>query len=297
MSKKPAYIYNWELDIEPHLKTMQDVSGGFTPAKRGIVTLEDGAEVFVKIATDEDTAKWLRKEIKAYQKLIAIGYRYIPILLSFKDDESAMAIEYLAGCNFENIWNKDKLDAVVKAQESLGHLTSAFKDDDNFKSDDVMDLGLKWPLLLDGDNLVKVNQKLSKLGFNINFSREQIKLYQERHKSWSLKKDVLVHQDVRADNFGYDPITKEGKLVDWNWLSVGDASLDTTPLFVSMYKDGFDAYEYHPEKYDEKMIIYLVGFWLASILHGDEDSSDREWRMRETQADSLRVCLELLSRK
>jgi hypothetical protein len=287
-------IYNWSIDIKPHLDSMQNVTGGFTPAKRGIVTLKDGSKVFVKIATDDNTTKWLKKEIKAYKKLLSIGYKHIPELLCYSEDETAIAIEYLDGYSFENVWDKNKLDAVIKAQEALTELTYHFIGDNNFRSDDVMDLDIKWAQLLDANNLERVNEKLDKLGAHISFSKEQIEKYQKLHEGWSLKEDSLIHEDVRADNFGYDPISKEGKLIDWNWLCVGDSSLDVTPLFISMHKGGFNAYKYHPEKYDQKMIVYLIGFWLTSILNGDEDSSEREWSLRESQADSLKVCLELL---
>lgn len=285
--------YNWNSDIEPHLDTMQDVVGGFTPAKRGVVVLEDGTKVFVKIATDENTEKWLKKEIKSYKKLLSLGYKHIPKLLSVKEDEKGIAIEYLEGASFENVWDKDKLEAIVKAQEALKEFTNDFIGDNNFRSDDVMDLDFKWPQVLKDNNLEIINKKLEKLGCKFSFTKEQIEGYQKQHEGWNLKEDSLIHEDIRADNFGYDPITKEGKLIDWNWLCVGDASLDTTPLFINMHKAGFDAYEYHPEKYDKMMIIYLIGFWLVSILDGDED---KEQKLREAQADSLRICLELLTK-
>jgi thiamine kinase-like enzyme len=296
MSDDTNIVYDWTSDIEPHLDTMQNVVGGFTPAKRGVVTLEDRTKVFVKMATDENTAKWLKKEIKSYKKLLSAGYKHIPKLLSVSDDEKGIAIEYLEGASFENIWDKDKLDAVVKAQEALKEFTDQFIGDNNFRSDDVMDMDFKWQKLLEEGNLNKVNEKLKTLGLKSSFSSEQIEQYQKLHEGWSLKENALIHEDVRADNFGYDPVSKEGKLIDWNWLCVGDASLDTTPLFINMQKAGFDAYEYHPEKYDRQMIVYLIGFWLVSILDGNEDSSEREWRLRKAQADSLMICLELLNK-
>jgi hypothetical protein len=70
--------YNWRRDIEPHLNALEDAAGGFTAAKRGVVTIGDGTKVFVKIAVDELTRKWLKKEIRAYKKLNRLGYQLRP---------------------------------------------------------------------------------------------------------------------------------------------------------------------------------------------------------------------------
>lgn len=291
----PHTKYDWKKDIEPYLHTMQDVVGGFTPAKRGIVTLEDGTKVFVKIAVDSNTAKWLQKEIKAYTKLNEMRYKYAPRLLSSREDCGAMAIEYLEGASFENAWNKDKLDAVIAAQDELKTLTDNFRGGD-FKSNDVAELGDNWPEILHGDNLSLINSKLKKLDSDLEFSCKQIEAYRDELTGFKIKEDVLIHEDIRADNFGYDSKTKTGKLIDWNWLCIGDESLDTTPLFVDMLKSGFDPYEFHHEKYDRKMIIYLISFWLSSILNTDEDESSRNMRASLHRAENLSVCVELLGR-
>lgn len=289
--------YSWTTEIEPHLNTMQNVVGGFTPAKRGVVTLDDGTRVFVKMATDENTTKWLKKEIKAYKKLLSAGYKHIPKLLAVSDDEKGIAIEFLEGASFENVWDKDKLEAVVKAQEALKDFKSEFIGDDDFKSNDVAELDNKWPRLLKESNIKLINQKFEKLGVpDLQFSEDQLREYASLNEDWELNEDTLIHEDIRADNFGYDPRSKEGKLIDWNWLCIGDESLDTTPLFVDILKGGFDPYEYHPEKYDKNMVAYLISFWLDSILEMDEDASERNWRSSAHRVENVRVCIELLNK-
>lgn len=290
-------VYRWDQDIAPSLDSIQKVEGGFTSARRGIVVLNDRTKVFVKIATDESTKKWLKKEIKVYKTLNEAGYAYIPTLLSTNADSTAMAIEYLQNASFENTWDKAKLEAVVKAQESLKEYKKWFVNNDDFKSDDVVDLRLRWPHLLKSDNVEKVNEKLKRLGSEVQFSRQQIEDFKQSHEGWELKQDTLIHQDIRADNFGYDTAAQAGKLIDWNWLCIGDESLDTTPLFINMYLAGFNPYQHHPEKYDEKMLMYLIGYWLASILDGDQDSGEQEWKLRSAQAKNLEACVALLDNK
>jgi hypothetical protein len=209
----------------------------------------------------------------------------------------AIAIEYLDGASFENTWDSNKLDAIVEAQEALAKLTKHFTGDDDFRSNDVAELDNKWPKLLNAKSIKVINEKFSKLGApEMQFSEEQLKEYASLNDNWELKEDTLIHEDIRADNFGYNPETKAGKLIDWNWLCIGDESLDTTPLFVDILKSGFDPYRFHPEKYDKPMVAYLISFWLDSILEMDEDASERNQRASVHRVDNVRVCLELLER-
>ncbi len=295
MTKTPMR-YEWASDIEPYLSTIQPVEGGYTLAKRGLVTLGNGTKVFVKMAEGDTTKKWLRKEIIAYRKLNQAGYGFIPELLAYSDDETQMAIEYLEGASFENTWDKDKLDAILRAQEELKQYAPVFTDDPDFTLESVVGLDSKWPVILDGTNLDVINEKFKKLHVDSHFTKEQIESYERMLVGWTIKDETLVHQDIRADNFGYDTVTKSGKLVDWNWLCLGDESLDRTPLFVNMYISGFDPYAYHPEKYDPQMLAYLISFWLERVLSGDEDSSDVSFQRAVAQATSIKASVALLDR-
>ncbi len=288
--------YDWLQEIAPYLDTMQAVEGGYSLAKRGVGQLTDGTKVFVKIAEGDTTKKWLAKEIRAYQKLNGAKYPFIPKLLSCSDDRSAMAIEHLAGASFDNIWDKDKLDAILEAQEELKKYSDVFADDPDFTLESVVGLEPRWPVLLAEGNVDIINGKFARLGLDITFTTEQLEEYEASLAGWSIADDTLVHQDVRADNFGYDPDTKKGKLVDWNWLCLGDESLDRTPLFVNMFISGFDPYRFHPETYDPQMLKYLISFWLERVLSGDEEADELSFRRMLAQATSVKASVELLNR-
>jgi|GEM_PF-1678896 len=292
-----ALKYDWKRDIEPFLDTMQTVEGGYTPAERGVVTLLDGTKVFVKIAIGDMTKRWLKKEIKVYKILGEAGYTFMPRLLAHNDASDAMAIEYLDQASFDDMWDEDKLIAITHAQEVLKDYKHLFTDDPDFYFDDADKLEARWNRIFLGDSINILNAKFTKFGLSTQFTREQFETLRKMHDGWKMKQDTLIHEDIRGDNFGYFADKKLGKLIDWNWLTVGDESLDTTALFVHMYASGFDPYLIHPEKYDAKMLVYLICFWLDSVLVGDEDASDREYRLRVAQATSVKVCLELLGKK
>ncbi|CAN5367445.1 hypothetical protein BH10PAT4_BH10PAT4_3170 [soil metagenome] len=276
---------------------MEAAVGGYSLAKRGVVTIANDAKIFVKIAEGDMTKKWLKKEILAYQKLNNAEYPFIPQLLAYNDDHSAMAIEYLEHANFDNIWDKDKLDAICNAQEELKKYKTIFINDSDFTLESVVGLDPKWPAILREGSLEKINKKFEQLGVDATFTRDQIESYKQMLADWRIADTTLVHQDIRADNFGYDTTTHQGKLIDWNWLCIGDESLDTTPLFINMYISGFDPYQFHPETYDGNMLAYLISFWLERVLASDQNENDLAFKRSKAQATSVKAAVELLARK
>lgn len=65
-------------DIEKSLKTLSKVDGGFSSARRGIVTLPDSLQVFVKIGVDDATKRWAKKEVEVYRSLQRQSYLSFP---------------------------------------------------------------------------------------------------------------------------------------------------------------------------------------------------------------------------
>ena len=116
---KFVYYYDWQVDIWPRVPRLRQSEQGFTSAYTGLVTLADGSLVFVKCATDENSAHWARKELKAYKELQAAGYDYIPRLLAANAEGTAFATQALIGYDFSPQWNTDKLHAVMRARKDL----------------------------------------------------------------------------------------------------------------------------------------------------------------------------------
>ena len=71
-------------------------TGGHTPARRWVVSLDDGRTAFVKVATDELTASWLRDEHLVYSMLR--GPPFMPSYVGFYDDgkRPVLALEDLS---------------------------------------------------------------------------------------------------------------------------------------------------------------------------------------------------------
>lgn len=289
-------VYDWERDIAPYLHTMQPVEGGYSTAKRGIVTLKNGEKVFVKSAEGDVTSRWLMKEIDVYKRLNGATFPFIPQLLSYSDNRHAMAIEYLSTASFDTEWDEDKLNAIIEVQAELKKYKHIFVNDPAYTLESVIGLDAKWPQVLTDEAVDSLNTKFRTLGVDVILTLKQLEHYEQQLFGWKLQEDTLVHQDIRADNFGYDTLAKQGKLIDWNWLCIGDENLDRTPLFVNMFVAGFDPYTYHPETYDTSTLIYLISFWLERLLSGNETADEQEFKRRHAQARSVKAAIELIER-
>lgn len=297
MTKILTLPYEWEKDIEPYLDALQPVSQGYTLAKRGVVTPNNGDRVFVKIGTSDDTNRWVEKEVFVYKTLNRVRFKYAPKLLSTNKDCTAMAIEYMPQASFENVWDKDKLDALMTARAELRKLGRFFDKKSKYMRDDyTIQLADKWTSITNQHGINRLNSTLEFIQSDLSFTLDQVRAYAAEYSNHKLKKDTLVHEDIRADNFGYDPETKTGKLIDWNWLCYSDDSLDLTPIFINIYLSGVDPYLWHTEVYDRKVILYLISFWLNAISGGSDQPDQHEKKRRLAQAAQLKVCLELLER-
>src|SRR3712207_5516959 len=89
--------------------------GGYTPAQRWIVSLADGSTAFVKVATDELTASWLRDEHVAYSVLR--GAAYMPRYLGWWDDgeRPVLALEDISAGHWPPPWDDTTVAAVLAA--------------------------------------------------------------------------------------------------------------------------------------------------------------------------------------
>jgi len=113
--------HTWS-EIESALGAIAKVSGGFTLAHRGIITLRDGTRIFVKIGVDDSTKAWAAKEVETYRFLARSGYPFIPSLLAYNKDKTSFAIELLAhddGWDWQDAWTDGRLAATLQAMDDL----------------------------------------------------------------------------------------------------------------------------------------------------------------------------------
>jgi len=258
---------NWP-EIQNAMEHMQPVEGGFTAARRGIVTLEGGERVFVKQAIDEQTGGWIELEKKAYHWLAGQGYAYAPKIIIEGFD--GFVLPDLSGLDWSDTWSAEKLEAAFEAMDALAGLSDAaqgvfdyFKESDQWVT--VPDSSVDYRALTDDAQILDRVSGILARG-------EVRKQLQQLAASQPERGDTLIHLDVRADNFCYDEAAKVGYLVDWNWLSLGSAIFDVNALLVSVQQRGFDVAGYCPERLDAASLASLTGFWLTQAALPSNDA-------------------------
>ena len=287
---KFVYYYDWQRDIWPRVPSIQPTDQGFTAAYTGLVTLADGIQVFVKCAMDDNSAHWARKEIKAYKLLQDAGYAYIPRLLAVNAEGTSFATQSLTGYDFSPEWNTDKLHAIMRARKELKSLRYLFESDPDFSMRKVVGVQNRWPMLRNEAVLARANEILQAC-HGVVVRSETVERCSGLMQAWYVHQDTLVHDDLRADNFAYDPQTKTGKLIDWTWLCVGDDALDVASLCVGATRTGFDVYGQYPDLFDEQAIVSTLGYWLEVL--GTSDGQLTE--VRRSQAANVKLCYDLLA--
>lgn len=256
-----AQQVSWS-EIEDRLGSLSSVEGGNTDAQRGILTLPEGQEIFVKIGINEHTKGWANKEIRSYRFLKEHGYAYIPELLSINADQTGFATDALIpnkGWEWSDTWNKGRLDATLVATDAL----AAIHPDDSH-------VELLKPVITDDDNgwihLAASSDQQTVLraklqGMDAENILTDLADHLERASLYKVSHDTLVHDDVRADNAPWNEQLQQVKLVDWNWLELGDRKIDLAASLTHVHKSGFDVLKDHSDRLDAEALHWMAGFW------------------------------------
>jgi hypothetical protein len=253
-------------------------TSGYTPAERWVVTLAGGQTAFVKVATDEQTASWLRDEHLAYAVLG--GASFLPGYLGWYDDGElpVLALEDLSAATWPPPWSPDAVDAVRRTLD-LVHATPPF---DGLPRAGDDHLGLR-----DGWREVAADPApFLALGLCSPVWLEQhLEVLDEAARSAPLDGRALLHLDVRSDNV----CLRDGSavLVDWNWATVGNPELDLFAWLPSLHAEGGPP----PEEVTTgggELAAALAGFFCA---HAALPSIPTAPRVRPVQLAQARVAL------
>ncbi len=264
VSNPETFTLSWS-DVEAQLDNLKLVDGGFTFAKRGLVTLPDGNQVFVKLGLHENTKLWAKYEIGVYRFLHKHKYPHIPQLLAVNSDETGFVLSAYTpedGWNWKDQWDNHRLDKTLEAVDALAAIQPVGEDHKFFteKNLSVDDDG--WAPLASSPQLQKsLTEKLlainrDDISIAINFDTEA-----KTSSQFVFRQDELVHNDIRADNCAWNATKEEVCLVDWNWTELGDRRVDLSAALVHVQKSGFNILPKYANRLDPGALHWLAGFW------------------------------------
>lgn len=240
--------------MQTPLVRFQTASGGYTSALRGAVTLADGRTAFVKAATSEQTADWLRTEYAVYCHLSSCGADFLPIVQAWDDDGSLpiLILEDLSGAHWPPPWTPEQIGQVT---ETLSRLRA-------------------MPLMPGMASLETYREELSgwhtvaedpaaflALGLcTPAWLAAALPKLQAAEAAAVLAGNDFLHLDLRSDNICF--ARNQAIFVDWNWACAGNGQFDLASWLPSLHAEGGPLPEtLLPDAPD--LAAALSGFWAA----------------------------------
>jgi hypothetical protein len=256
--------------IEGSLENIEQVKGGFTAARRGIVTLPSGKKVFVKIGVDDLTKQWANKEIVTYRFLLQHRYPYLPHLLAHNSDETGFAVDALLsadGWDWSNTWSTDRLDRTLEAMDMLADIKPNGVDKMYFRSQSYSEEDNGWQFLADSEERQRLlADKFMTHGDNDLASNLNLPAMLTQSYKFRFNKSTFVHNDVRADNCAWNKGIKNVQLVDWSWAELGDRRVDINAMLVNAEVSGLDVSRGYRSRLDAPALQWLAGYWFKQAI-------------------------------
>lgn len=255
-------------------------TGGHTPARRWIVTLDDGRTVFAKVATDDLTATWLRDEHLAYSLLR--GASFMPGYVGFYDDgdRPVLALEDLSAAAWPPPWDLERVEAVLRCIASVAATTPP--EDLPRAADDHLGLRDGWA------EVESEPDAFLALGLcSAPWLEAHLGTLRSAGEAAPLEGDALLHFDVRSDNVCF---RRDGAavLIDWNWTSVGNPAIDVAFWLPSLHAEGGP----RPDDAAPDLRAELAACWAGFLCsHAARPPIPTAPHVRGTQLRQARIAL------
>lgn len=243
MAEEPEIVASVESMLDRTATAWQAPEFGLSAAERLSVTFSDGSAAFVKGATDEETAGWLRAEHRVLDQLRGRGLS--PEILGWQDDGTGwpvlvtedLSTAYWPAAGADDpaggtstVWRPGDIDALYRALDGLRGvplpaelpLTNSWP-------------GPQWPRVIElADRLVELGVVLP--GWLEAHAAALVGVDAEADSALDLSA-CLVHGDVRSDNLC---VIGDGevRLVDWSHAGAGHERHDLVQLLPTLHLEG-----------------------------------------------------------
>jgi hypothetical protein len=225
------------------------IRGGYSPASRWVVTLQDGRSAFVKQASDQSVVHRLRREHDIYARLDG---PWRPEVLAFEDGEQpVLVLEDLSACHWPPPWNARQVGAV---RATLDRVATHPVPPDLRRAADPDRAQGGWP------EVARDPAPFLRLGLcSQRWLDEALPTLLSAADLALLEGDALCHLDVRSDNLCFLP---DGQviLIDWDCAAVGNPEFDFAFWLPSLHLEGGPA----PDASVTPGVVALVAGFFAS---------------------------------
>lgn len=204
-------------------------TGGYSPAERWVATLPDSSTCFVKMATTELTAEWLRTEAKIYESVQA---ECMPRVYAWEDDATLplLIAEDLTYAHWPPPWTQRNVQAVLEALTEVASIEPP-----SFlpaASETIFLTGRQWEAVA-ADPVPFLSLGLC----SESWLDACLPVLLAAEVSAAIDGDSFLHMDVRSDNLCFGD-EDNAILIDWNHCSRGAAELDIAFWLPSLAFEG-----------------------------------------------------------
>lgn len=245
----PNTMLRLERILGKQVRAVRPAQGGYTNAQRSIITCDDGSTAFVKMASDELTAGWLRDEKRAYTLLPTAPF--VPRLLGFEEHEKEplLVLEDLSQALWPKQWDEQSIAAVLQTLEAL----RGYRALPGLPNIDRAPLN-SWKLV------AAEPQQFLQLGLcSPTWLWRSLPSLLKAESSAVLEGNDLLHHDVRSDNLCFVE-NGQVKLVDWNWSCLGNGMLDVVAWLPSLRLEGGPLPD-HLLSGEAELVACMAGYW------------------------------------
>jgi hypothetical protein len=205
---------------------LRAVNRGYTPAGRLIATFAAGETLFVKFATNELTAGWLRDEHRAYAALEA---PFMPCCHGWEDDGDLpmLLLEDLSAAHWPPSWSDRQIEMLLDTLRRVAGLRLEGAP----SLDSASELKLGWRMVAD-DPAPFLSLGLASAAW----LDDALPILLDALDDLVIEGEGLLHCDVRSDNVCF--VGERTVLVDWNWACVGNPVVDIGGWLPSLHAEG-----------------------------------------------------------
>jgi len=251
----------------------REMKRGHTAAETWVMRFENGMSAFVKHATDEQTATWLKSEQSVYE---FVQQDFLPQLLAWDAEEFPILIlEDLSNARTVPPWKENDISRVFELLEMLAQT----------KLPEIFRSLTDYPEPFNGwREIAKDPLAFLKTGFTTpHWLEEALPALVEAETAAELKGDSLVHTDFRSDNIFFH--REHMLLIDWNWACKGNPKFDLISWLPSLHTEGGPP----PWEFtlDEPNLIAMQAGYLANrVANPTESLNESIWRLQQKQLRS-----------
>ncbi len=208
-------------------------AGGYTPALRLRLELTDGRTAFVKAATTDLTAGFIRDEVRAYEALE--GRPFLPRFYGFEDDgvRPILVLEDLTGAHWPPPWRPGDVERVLEALAAVRPCAG------RFAAGGLPDLNDQRAQFAGWAEVAAHSAPFLSLGVcSASWLEAALPTLLKADETAPLAGEDLCHLDTRGDNLCLPGDGRAAVLVDWNWAVRGNGTIDVAGWLPSLFLEG-----------------------------------------------------------